>query len=434
METLSKFTGAVVTPTKERAAASMPTKSNDNQNCTENFDPNVCSLNQPAKKKIRERKFVIAKKNKRNPSAASADCDNCGKAAGESKCLCLAHEEFFNNEHQIQNFDRVSECEIAGIGDERSERENGESSLKRNRERLLEEARQSVPESGRVMHLVKAFEKLLLIPKSVDSHKNEENNVLKWGLPGLQQPPEASKTRISSSSSDFYLTSESLGLDSRLSFSLDGSRGSLSSRTTANGRKSRPSSSGSSRTLSKRQWKTKQQKAISQKPFTLTAQQRGRYKEEELTKKLQKKLGEEDKLRIPVAQGLPKTIDEPEILGKPPVKDKTKPVDLVLHSDTRALERAEFDNQVATKKNLMEQYKMEMERKQKLEEEEEIRRLRKELIPKALPMPYFDRPFVPKRSVKHLTIPKEPKFHLPQHKNKKIKCCMSLDDLPTQLE
>lgn len=32
-----------------------------------------------------------------------------------------------------------------------------------------------------------------------------------------------------------------------------------------------------------------------------------------------------------------------------------------------------------------------------LEEEEEIKRLRKELIPKAQPMPYFDRPFIPRR-------------------------------------
>lgn len=30
-------------------------------------------------------------------------------------------------------------------------------------------------------------------------------------------------------------------------------------------------------------------------------------------KKLQKKLGEEEKLRMPVAQGLPKTTDEPEV-------------------------------------------------------------------------------------------------------------------------
>lgn len=32
-----------------------------------------------------------------------------------------------------------------------------------------------------------------------------------------------------------------------------------------------------------------------------------------------------------------------------------------------------------------------------LAEEEEIRRLRKELVPKAQPMPYFDRPFIPRR-------------------------------------
>jgi len=32
-----------------------------------------------------------------------------------------------------------------------------------------------------------------------------------------------------------------------------------------------------------------------------------------------------------------------------------------------------------------------------LVEVEEIKRLRKELVPKAQPMPYFDRPFVPRR-------------------------------------
>lgn len=35
-----------------------------------------------------------------------------------------------------------------------------------------------------------------------------------------------------------------------------------------------------------------------------------------------------------------------QILVKPPVKESTKPVNLMLHSDTRAMERAEFDNQV----------------------------------------------------------------------------------------
>lgn len=31
---------------------------------------------------------------------------------------------------------------------------------------------------------------------------------------------------------------------------------------------------------------------------------------------------------------------------KPPVKEITLPIDLVLHSDIRAVERADFDNQV----------------------------------------------------------------------------------------
>nr|GMD01067.1 protein TPX2-like [Ipomoea batatas] len=75
---------------------------------------------------------------------------------------------------------------------------------------------------------------------------------------------------------------------------------------------------------------------------------------------------------------------------------------------------------------------MERERLQKLAEEEEIRRLRKELVPKAQPMPYFDRPFIPRRSEKLPTIPREPRFHIPQHK--KIKSCMSWNDMYVQQE
>lgn len=45
----------------------------------------------------------------------------------------------------------------------------------------------------------------------------------------------------------------------------------------------------------------------------LSLQQRGRQKEEELTKKIQEMVQEEEKLRIPIAQGLPCTTDEPEV-------------------------------------------------------------------------------------------------------------------------
>ncbi|KAL0461605.1 UNVERIFIED_CONTAM: hypothetical protein Slati_0048100 [Sesamum latifolium] len=280
-----------------------------------------------------------------------------------------------------------------------------------------------------------------MMPKSGDSEEKEAEEMeddkkgMKWALPGLQQPPKASETRVSSSSlcpSDFFLTSESLGLDSCRSFSLDSSQGSISTRTSAGGRKSRRSSSESSGTLTRRHGKRKQQKATSQKPFMLRTEQRGRYKEEEFTKKLQQMMEEQEKLRVPIAQGLPWTTDQPECVVKPPVKENTRPVDLVLHSDSRALERAEFDDQVAKKMNLIEQYRMERVREQKLAEEEEIKRLRKELVPKAQPMPYFDRPFIPRRSMKQPTMPKQPNFHLPQHK--KAKSFVSLDDLYTQLE
>ncbi|KAL6498558.1 Microtubule-destabilizing protein 60 [Orobanche hederae] len=124
--------------------------------------------------------------------------------------------------------------------------------------------------------------------------------------------------------------------------------------------------------------------------------ERGRCKEEEFMKKLRQMIEEEEKMRIPIAQGLPWTTDEPECLVKPPVRETTRPLDLVLHSDVRAVDRSEFDHQVSVKISLIEQYRMERERQQKLEEEEDIRRLRKELVPKAQPMPYFDRPFIPR--------------------------------------
>ncbi|XP_061369305.1 microtubule-destabilizing protein 60-like [Gastrolobium bilobum] len=367
----------------------------------------------------------------------------------------------------IQDLDNEGRKIVDEEREEEEDEDNGDavegsSMVKRRRDRLLEEARNSVPESGsgRVMHLVKAFEKLLSLHKTSYKEKDEKeeeeeedekqhhhhhhdgenskNKVMKWALPGLQlqQPPKASETEVSASGSSLFcctselvLTSENLGLDKRVSVSSswDSSRGSVSSRTSG-GRRSRRNSLESSGTLGGKRWKKKQQlKVTSQKPFKLRTEQRGKLKEEEFTKKVQEMMTEEEKLRIPIAQGLPWTTDEPECLLKPPVKESTKPIDLKLHSDVRAIDRAEFDHQVAEKMSLIEQQKFEMERQNKLAEEEEIRRLRKALIPKAQPMPYFDRPFVPRRSMKHPTIPREPKFHIPHHK--KIKCCLSWNDM-----
>ncbi|KAJ4960577.1 hypothetical protein NE237_020487 [Protea cynaroides] len=426
--------------------------------------------------KIQERKFVVAKK-KSKTTTSTVTCKCKDKMGGNlHKCPCVAYqnlrasqEEFFRNRGSVERDPELAEYEqknpivkdfeTAGVLDDKAmegnasspdgltnydleelSEENGSSKIKRRRNRLLEEARSSIPEpgSGRVMHLVKAFEKILSIPSSKDAKENEEvekdgaKKPMKWALPGLQPKDLETEASSSFSPSDQFFTSEKFGSDSRVSSSLDSSQGSFTftSRTSeeVGGRRSRGrrNSSESSASLGGRKWKKQQLKVTSQQPFKLKTEERGRSKEEEFLKKVQEMIMEEERQRIPIAQGLPWTTDEPECLVKPPVKESTNPIDLRLYSDLRAVERAEFDHHVAEKLNYIEQYRLERERQQKLAEEEEIRRLRKELVPKAQPMPYFDKPFIPKRSVKLPTVPMEPKFRIPQHKKSK---CMSWNDL-----
>ncbi|KAK0595347.1 hypothetical protein LWI29_005810 [Acer saccharum] len=99
-------------------------------------------------------------------------------------------------------------------------------------------------------------------------------------------------------------------------------------------------------TLGGRRWKKKQHKITYQKPFKLRTEQRGRVKEEDFVKKVQEMMHVEEKQRIPIAQGLPWTTDEPKCLSKPLVKENMKPIDLKLHSDVQAVERVEFDHQL----------------------------------------------------------------------------------------
>ncbi|KAD4887932.1 hypothetical protein E3N88_20005 [Mikania micrantha] len=441
MESTVKNVGAtVLTPSKQKHTSKSKLPENVNPNVTSPISkasnsPAVRSAikiqkseNSPSpKKRIRERKFVVAKKNakrEKNKTQTSVDC-KC-KAGNSNRCVCVAYEtlrasqeEFFRNQSETA----VKEEEVKEIVTENPNlpiliegkcEEDGvaeTSGEKRRRDALLEVGRQGVPEPGRVMHLVKAFENILTLPKlndDVEKEKNEE-----------EEEAENVKKRDSKweFSSDVLLTAENLGLS--VSSSLDGSS---QGRNSNGGRQSRRNSSESSSSFGGGKWKRRTVRATSQKPFKLRTEQRGRSKQEEFMKKVQEMMIEQEKQRIRIAQGLPWTTDEPECLVKPPVKESTKPIDLVLHSDVRAVERAEFDNQVQEKLSLMEQYRLERERLQKLEEEEELRRLRKELVPKAQPMPYFDRPFIPRRSEKQPTIPKDPKFHNhPQHK--RVRCC-----------
>ncbi|GAB2216708.1 hypothetical protein Droror1_Dr00024485 [Drosera rotundifolia] len=446
--------------------------------------------------KIRDRKFVVVAKKKKNQGVqgsqvvglSDGDCKCKEKVNG--KCICVAYkslrasqEEFFKGENvgfggiggatgEIrEGFDKrngalgkegeaglvnggnsdgyegdsqgsgdLESVEMMGSGEylplgSDSPQGNGCSNVKRRRDKLLEEARESIPESGsgRVMYLVQTFERLLSLPRDSEAGDEKESKDvgkgMKWGLPGLQERPKAQETEESSSlfcPGNFSLTAESLGLESGASSSYESNRGSIGSRTSVGSHNSKRSCVSSGTTASRR-WKNRHPKATSLQPFKLRTEQRGRMKEEEFLKKLEEMMIEEERKRIPIAQGLPWTTDEPECLIKPPVKESTRPIDLKLYTDVRAVERAEFDHLVNEKVMRIEEYKMERERQQKLAEEEEIRKLRKELVPKAQPMPYFDRPFIPRRSMKNPTIPKEPKFHLQEHK--KIKCHLSMDDV-----
>lgn len=240
-------------------------------------------LNSP-KYKIRERKFVVAKKNQKKEKSGKSKTDckcEVKTGSGAKKCLCLAYEtlrasqeEFFKNQSGgIEELDESEplngsiraeieleeEMERKLMIQDRAEAENDDvnveivespepvvsnSMVKRRRERLLETARNSVPEtgSGKVKHLVMAFEKLRTIQIAKETEENEEkllenqeypreekSKVMKWALPGLP-PPKVIQTQASSSSfcpSELFLTSENLGLDPRasVSSSWDGSRG-----------------------------------------------------------------------------------------------------------------------------------------------------------------------------------------------------------------
>uniref|UniRef100_A0A804LQX3 TPX2 C-terminal domain-containing protein n=1 Tax=Zea mays TaxID=4577 RepID=A0A804LQX3_MAIZE len=148
-----------------------------------------------------------------------------------------------------------------------------------------------------------------------------------------------------------------------------------------------------------------------QQPFRLRTEQRGKAKEGSFVERLRKMQQEEERLRNPLAQGLPYSTDEPEIPMKPPTKEPTEPIDHVLHSEVRVARRAKFDSQVAERNSFMEQVRLERERQQKADEEIEIKYMRKQQVPRAHPMPDFSKPFVPKRSVKLPTIGREPRFH-----------------------
>lgn len=214
--------------------------------------------------RIRERRFVVvAKKNSRKgkkdpaptePTVAEIDC-KCGeRKKGNMKCVCVAYEtlrasqeEFFKKRSESEEEKGVlEECDYlgqnVGDGDEVEEHDQiGASTMKRRREKVVEETRRSVPESGKVMNLVEAFEKLTCFTFSKTDNKKEENQTeenlkkeVKLELPGTRHQPkflEGEKDQhpwsTSFCPSELVLTAKNLGLDpnTAVSSSWDSSHG-----------------------------------------------------------------------------------------------------------------------------------------------------------------------------------------------------------------
>ncbi|KAM0957581.1 hypothetical protein ACFX13_026304 [Malus domestica] len=114
------------------------------------------------------------------------------------------------------------------------------------------------------------------------------------------------------------------------------------------------------------------------------------------------------------SEGAPKDEfkDKSKSCQKSPTMENTKAQEVKLHTQERATKRAMFNYMVATKLSILEHQRKQEERLQKMIEEEEIRLLRKEMVPRAQLMPFFDRPFIPRRSSRPLTIPREPSFRM----------------------
>ncbi|CAM6109343.1 unnamed protein product [Calypogeia fissa] len=94
-------------------------------------------------------------------------------------------------------------------------------------------------------------------------------------------------------------------------------------------------------------------------------------------------------------------------------KPLTEVHEFTSHLETRAADRADFDQGVAEKHNQYKRFREEYEAARKAEEDRSIKAMRREMVPHARPMPVFHRPFVPQRSTKEPTRPMSPQFNLP---------------------
>ncbi|KAH7533384.1 hypothetical protein FEM48_Zijuj04G0125100 [Ziziphus jujuba var. spinosa] len=196
-------------------------------------------------------------------------------------------------------------------------------------------------------------------------------------------------------------------------------------------------------------------------PFNLHTDERGAEKERKFVTEVMLKQWEEERARVPRANPYPYTTDYPvleslvrheeeiqremeERLRKEkeeeemrifralpilkedpiPVPEKVrKPLTQVQefnhHTDHRAVDRAEFDQKVKEKEMMYKRYREETEAAKMLEEEKALKQMRRTMVPHARPVPKFNHPFCPQKSLKEITKAKSPNLRVLQRKEKR---------------
>ncbi|MCO5608455.1 hypothetical protein L7F22_062665 [Adiantum nelumboides] len=219
-------------------------------------------------------------------------------------------------------------------------------------------------------------------------------------------------------------------------------------------------------------------KSTKREPFHLLTEDRGQKKANRMLTELKDNQLREQEQRIPKANPLPFTTDYPEVPPKPDPKQCTIPHPFYLESvarhqaemlkmadenrrndeqemehrkflaqpilcngpvfvpersrkpltevqefafqvDFRALERADFDRKVFEKQNSYKRFREEYEASKKADEERLIKSMRRTMVPQALPLPIFEKPFIPKRCPKELTRPRSPKLSVTHRRERR---------------
>lgn len=179
-----------------------------------------------------ERKFIIAKKKKKGSNGGGGngfDIEKCRREAYEA--LRASQEGFFKKDPPP--VEEPEMCSAKCLTEKSEEEESGtrdlegSSNVRKMRSLVMEEAMSSIPDpgSGRVKHLVQAFESLLSV--SDEKEKEADNRKIKtmnWALPGLGQRIKAMENGLDSvsvtSSAEFF-TSKDFERDSRGYSSMD---------------------------------------------------------------------------------------------------------------------------------------------------------------------------------------------------------------------